>query len=410
MISKILKFTALTISSVALSLASVTSSSAEALKIGFVGGLTGACAKLVESELNGVQLAIKHLNDAGGLLGEPIEIVIRDSKSKPDEGAKMVRELAASENIDVLTGVCSSAVMLAMSAVSGELKIPFYTTVGASQKANIEAFQPYFWQTQANALMEARAAAEYVAANSEWKKIGLMGFDYEWGHTTVTAFSEHLKSLRPDVEMADPLWPKIGEQNMTSYVTAALASEPDVVFAAVFGGGLVNLVKQGKSFGMFERTNLVTLMTVDSMQALGDEMPEKGVAGVARAPFFALTGNEGVEEFIAAYREAHDKYPDDWAVLGYDGIMFLATAVKEAGSTDADAIMKAVVSVSYNGLRGNNMTVRALDHQMSAPVYVGPIARDSNYPFPILSPVQIIGSDATIPSEEYVMNSRANAK
>jgi len=235
--SRFLKFTALAVSTASLALGSVASATADGLKIGFVGGLTGACAKLVESELNAVRIAVDNINAAGGLLGEPVEIVVRDSKTKPDEGAKMARELVASENVDVLTGVCSSSVMLAISAVSSELKTPFYSTIGATQKANIEAYQPYFWQTGANAMMEARGAAEYVASNPEWKTVATLGFDYEWGHTSVNSFKEHLKTLRPDIEFANPLWPKIGEQNMTSYVTATLSSEPDFVYAAVFGGG-----------------------------------------------------------------------------------------------------------------------------------------------------------------------------
>lgn len=167
---RIMKLTKLVIPLLGLTLAQMTSAAADALKIGFVGGITGACARLVESELNALRLAVDHLNAAGGLLGNPVELVVRDSKTKPDEGAKMARELAASENISVLTGVCSSSVMLAVSAVSGELKIPFYSTIGATQKANIEAYQPYFWQTGANAMMEARGAAEYVASIPEWKK------------------------------------------------------------------------------------------------------------------------------------------------------------------------------------------------------------------------------------------------
>jgi len=390
-------------------LAPISSALAEPLKIGFVGGISGPCAKLVDSELKAVKLGVSKINAEGGLLGRKIELVIRDSKTKPDVGAKMARELATSEKVDILTGVCSSSVMLAISAVSKELRTPFYSTIGSTQKANIEAFQPYFWQTQANALMESRAAAEYVAKNSKWKKVAVMGFDYEWGHTSVGAFSEHLKSLRHDIEISSPLWPKIGEQNMTSYITAALSKEPDVVYAAVFGGGLINLIKQGKSFGMFERTNLVTLMTVDTMQSLGDAMPKKGVGGAARAPFFALGGNTGVEDFIKAYRKAYNRYPDDWAVLGYDGLMFLATAIKKAGSSDADAVMKAVVNVSYDGLRGKGMTVRALDHQMSAPVYVGPVKKGEAYPFPVIDPVQTITSDKTIPSAEYIKAARAKA-
>jgi len=365
---------------------------------------------LVGSELKAVRLGVAQLNKAGGLLNRKIDLIVRDSKTKPNEGAKQARDLIVNEKVDVLTGVCSSAVMLAMTAVSGELKTPLYSTIGNTQKANIQAFQPYFWQTQANALGEASAAAEFVALHKNWKTVVPMGFDYEWGHTSVDTFVSHLKRLRPDMVIAEPLFPKIGEANMTSYITAALTKNPDVVYEAVFGSGLINLVKQGKSFGLFKRSNLVTLMTVDVMQSLGNAMPDKGVAGYARAPFFELMGNPKAKAFVEAFKAKYNKYPDDWAVLGYDGLMFYAEVVKKAGSTDADKVIKALTKVSYDGLRGKGMTVRALDHQMSAPVWVGVVTKTGKYPFPIMKAVVRVGPDKTVPLAALVKALRAKAK
>lgn len=380
------------------------------IKIGFVGGISGPCGGLVGSELKAVRLGVAQLNKAGGLLNRKIELIVRDSKTRPDEGAKLARDLIVNQKVDVLTGVCSSAVLLAMTAVSGELKVPLYATVANTQRANIQAFQPYFWQTQANALGEATAAAEFVAQHKTWKKVVPMGFDYEWGRTSVKTFVKHLKTLRPDMVIADPIYPKLGEANMTSYITAALAQKPDVIYAAVFGSGLINLVKQGKSYGLFKRSNLVTLMTVDVMQSLGKAMPDKGIDGWSRAPFYELMGNPKTRAFVKAFRAKYNKYPDDWAMLGYDGLMFYADVIRKAGSVAAPKVIKALTEVSYNGLRGKGMTVRALDHQMSAPVWVGVVTKTSKYPFPIMTDVIRVGPDKTMPSVALVKAVRAKAK
>jgi branched-chain amino acid transport system substrate-binding protein len=393
----------------AMGLAAGAAQAADPVKVGFVGGISGACGPLVASELNAVKMGVAELNAKGGIVGRKVELVIRDSKSKPDEGAKMARDLVINEDVDVLTGVCSSSVMLAISAVSKELKTPFYSTIGSTQKGNIESFQPYFWQTQANAMMEAIAAAEYVAKNKQWKRITPMGFDYEWGHTSVKSFVSKLKELRPDVEIADPIYPKIGEKNMTPYITAALSSNPDAVFAAVFGGGLVNLIKQGKSFGMFERSNLVTLMTVDTMQALGKDMPKKGVYGISRAPFYAMMDNPKAKAFVDAYKKAHGDYPPDWAVSGYDGLMYYAAAAEAAGSVDADKLLKAVTSISHDGLRAAGMKVRAFDGQMNAPSYVGAVTHDSPYGFPIMNGLVKVDGEKVMLPESVIADMRAKA-
>jgi branched-chain amino acid transport system substrate-binding protein len=379
------------------------------VKIGFAGDLTGACAALTEDELNAVKIGVDELNARGGILGRKVELVIRDSQTKPDEGAKVARELIVDEKIDVLTGVCSSAVMLAESAVSGELKVPFYATIGSTQRANIELYQPYFWQAQANATMEAYAAAEYVAKKSEWKTIATMGSDYEWGHTSVAAFSERLKMLRPDVTIIEPIFPKVGETAMAPYITTVLNNKPDAVFAALFGGSLGSLIKQGQGFGFFQRTNLVTLMTVDTLQSMGSAMPASNVYGIARAPFFALEQTPEVKAFIEKYRAAYNEYPTDWSINGYDGLMFYAAAAEHAKSVAPDAIIKAISEISYDGLRGKGLKVRAFDGQMNAPSYVGKATKVPDYDFPILTEIEKFSGESLMVSEDAIAAARKAA-
>lgn len=381
-----------------------------AIKVGYVADLTGACAPIAEDGLNGSKLAVEMLNAKGGILGQPVELIVRDSQTKPEEGGKQARELAAAEDISLLTGVCSSAVLLAVTEVAKEFKIPHLAMIGSTQKANIEAFNPYFIQTQANATMEALAAAEYVAKKADWKKIAPMGFDYEWGHTSVEAFTSRLKELRPDMEITEPVFMKVGEQNMGPYVTAALSSQPDAVYAAVFGGGLVSLIKQGQSFGLFDKSNLVTLLTVDTLQSMGDAMPRERVFGVARAPFFALEQTPELAAFIESYRAAYNEFPTDWAINGYDSMMWYAAAATAAGTTESDAVIAAFHSGSFDGLKAKGLKVRAFDGQMNAPAYVGEVNFDPAFPFPTMKNVEKFAGESLMFSEETIQTMRDAAK
>ncbi len=380
------------------------------IKIGYAADMSGACGPLVDGATKAFRMGVEDLNKAGGLLGRKIEVIERDTKSQPAEGAKEVRDLIVNHKVDVVTGVCSSAVWLAESAVAAEFKVPLYTAIAATQTGTIEKWHPYTWQTGANTLMESVGAAEYVAANKNWKKVVPLAYDYEWGHTTVKAFSEHLKKMRPDIEIAPMVPVKLGDTNLTSYITATLAQKPDVVLGAIFGGGLVNLVKQGQTMGFFEQTNLLTLTTVDFQQSMGAQMPQKGIYGFARAPFNQLLGNPKAKAFVDAYKARHNKEPDDWAILAYDGLMFYAEVVKHAKSTKADDVVKALPQVTYNGLRSNKLKVRALDHQMNAPEWVGVIAKTPDYPYSVLTKAMLVEGDRTLPSEADVKARRAAAK
>jgi branched-chain amino acid transport system substrate-binding protein len=379
------------------------------IRIGYAADMSGACGPLVDGATKGFRQGVEELNATGGLLGRKIEVIERDTKTKPDEGAKEFRDLVVNGKVDVVTGVCSSAVLLAETAVSAELKVPFYSAIGNTQTATMEKGQPYYWQVAPNVLMESLAVAEYVAANKAWKKIAPVAFDYEWGHTSVKAFSEHLKKLRPDIEILPMVPVKLGETNMTSYITAVLAQKPDLVYGAIFGGGLVNFVKQGKSYGFFQQTSLVTLTTVDFLQSMGADLPETGLHGWARGPFTSLLDNPKAKTFVDSYKAKNGKEPDDWAVLAYDGLMFYAEAVKAAKSTKPDDVLKAVASVKYEGLRGA-MTVRGLDGQMAAPSFIGPVAKDAAYPYLTMKGATRVDASKTLVSEDVVKAARAAAK
>jgi branched-chain amino acid transport system substrate-binding protein len=384
--------------------ATTTAQAQDPIRIGYAADMSGACGPLVDGATKGFRQGVEELNAAGGLLGRKIEVIERDTKTKPDEGAKEFRDLVVNSKVDVVTGVCSSAVLLAETAVSAELKVPFYSALGNSQNATMAKGQPYYWQVAPNVLMESLAVAEYVAANKAWKKIAPLAFDYEWGHTSVKAFSEHLKKLRPDIEILPMVPVKLGETNMTAYITAVLAQKPDLVYGAVFGGGLVNLVKQGKAYGFFQQTSLVTLTTVDFLQSMGADLPDTGLHGWARGPFTSLE-NAKAKAFIASYKAKHGKEPDDWAVLAYDGLMFYAEAVKAAKSTQADDVLKAVASVKFEGVRGA-MTVRGLDGQMAAPSYIGPVVKDAGFPHLTMKGATIVDGAKTLPTEEAVKAAR----
>ena len=135
------------------------------IRVGYAADMSGACGPLVDGATKAFRLGVEELNGAGGLLGRKIEVIERDTKTKPDEGAKEMRDLIVTGKVDVVTGVCSSAVLLAETAVSAELKVPFYSAIANTQTATMEKGQPYYWQVVPNVLMESLAVAEYVAQN-----------------------------------------------------------------------------------------------------------------------------------------------------------------------------------------------------------------------------------------------------
>jgi branched-chain amino acid transport system substrate-binding protein len=377
------------------------------LKIGYVGGITGACAGLTSYAIKAMKLATDEINKSGGILGRQVEVIYRDSKTKPDEAAKQARDLILSEKVDLLTGVCSSSIFMAVNPIAEQYKVPLFSALSGTHRANIEFGHPYVFQTQPHTLIEGKALAEF-AAKQPWNKIVTMGLDYEWGRVTVQVFKEELKKIKPSVEFGKELWPRVGETNLTSYITAALADNPDAVMAVMFGGGTVSMIKQGEAYGFMKRTKLLTFMSTESLISLGNEIPE-GVYGWARAPFYALGTSQGAE-FVKKYRAANDgEYPADWGVLGYDVMYIIKAGIEKAGGTDPLKLRDALTSQTFHTLRGD-LTIRKLDNTMDSPVYMGVTKKTPDYPFPVMVDVNRIPGEHTLPSVAVVEELRKEAK
>src|SRR5262249_36057605 len=93
---------------------------AKPIRIGEINSYSGLATVYTFPYREGILMAVKEINDAGGVLGRPLEFVFRDDKLKPDEAVKAARELVGQEKVDFLAGCISSGVGLAISAYAKE--------------------------------------------------------------------------------------------------------------------------------------------------------------------------------------------------------------------------------------------------------------------------------------------------
>src|SRR3989441_10444391 len=280
---------------------SAGSALAQTVKIGTAMDLTGVAALIGKSGVAGMELAIEDLNKKGGLLGRTVELIVRDSKLRPEIGARELKELILNEKIDLALGPVSSGVGLAVSEVAKEHKVPICMHTANTERMTVERGHRYIFQLVPNTFMEGTMVGMRAAERKEWKRFILIGPDYDYGRTVAAAFTAKLKELRPDAEIAKEFWPKLGEPDFTSYITGILAQKPDVVYSILWGGDIVAFLKQAKPYGLFDKTPLIWLSELDTLRVLGPEMID-GVMGHTRAPFYAIKTRD-IREDIEKERE-----------------------------------------------------------------------------------------------------------
>jgi branched-chain amino acid transport system substrate-binding protein len=372
----------------------VTAQAQKSIKVGFPIILSGPGALFGEPALKGAQMFVEEVNAQGGVLGRKIELIARDTKGNADEAVRVSRELILKENVEFLVGTLTSAEGPAVSVVAKENKIVFIAPIPKTDQLTApDKLHPYVFRVAATTTMEGRSAAEIVA---KWPvtKIATISPDYAYGQDVTKSFVEHLKKLKPSVQIVDQQWPKLGEGDYTPFINAQLAKKPDAVFSSLWGGHFVTFAKQAKPLGYFDaiKNNMINVGEAgspESTKVMGKDYPV-GIWANSYDAFYwdgAPAAHKSYTARLAKYLK--DENPSSWAIQGFIGMQFLTEAVKKANSTDSDKVAKALLGLAVDTPVGR-LTIRAKDHQANRGQLYGKTMMDAKFPFPIMKPMEYV--------------------
>ena len=360
------------------------------IKVGFPMILSGPGALFGEPALKGGQMYVDELNAKGGVLGRKIELVPRDTKGNADEAVRVSRELILKENVDFLVGTLTSAEGPAVSVVAKENKIVFIAPIPKTdQLTAADKLHPYVFRVASTTTIEGRTAAELIA---KWnvKRVATISPDYAYGQDVTKAFVEYMKKIKPDAEIVDQQWPKLGEADYTPFINAQMAKKPEAVFSSLWGGHFVTFAKQAKPLGYFDAIKYNFFgageaASPETTKTMGADYPV-GIWGNSYDAFYWTEGPPAHREYVARVSKyLKDEYPSSWAIQGYIGMHALAEAIKKAGSTDSDKVSTALLGLTIDTPHGK-LTLRAKDHQANRAQIYGKTVKDPKYPFAIMKP------------------------
>jgi branched-chain amino acid transport system substrate-binding protein len=354
-----------------------------AIKVGVPMPLSGPAALYGEPAVKGMRLFVEETNASGGVLGKKIELVVRDSKASADEAVRVSREMILKEDVQFLVGTLTSAEGPAVSTIAKENKIILIAPIPKTDQLTAEKnLHPYVFRTAANTTMEGRSVAEIIATWKDVKKVATIAHDYAYGQDVAKAFIDHLKRLRPDIDVVDQQWPKLGEADYTPFINAQMAKKPDAVFSAMWGGHFVTWAKQAKPLGFFDLVQNRVVNggeggSVEATRALGPDYP----FGIW-ANTYDLASYDGQPETHKKYIEkikvfTNEDPPSTWPVTTYVAMQFLVEGIKKAGSIDSDKVAKALLDLTIDSPIGKQ-TLRASDHQADRGEFYGKMVKGPN--------------------------------
>ena len=382
----------------------VLSLAAGEIKVGIVDTYSGPASSYCNDVLDGFKLAVDKVNARGGVLGNKLTFVTRDDKFKVDLGLTSAKELIMRENVNVLMGTINSAVSLAVSDLAKKEKIPFIVTYGKSSAITGAKGHKFVFNMNENTEMVGKAAAVGLAKRP-FVKYWIAGDDYEYGHAVADGVWNHLKKIKPDVQLMGQSWWKVGEPDFTPYITSILSAKPDAVIVATGGAGCIPFLKAAKNTGFNEKVPIFmhTATELSTLRPLGLDAPE-GVIGTSNYYFYYPETPEN-KAFVDEFKKAYNRYPSFGSLIGWYTANFIAKAYEKAGKVDSEKFVEALSGLTINTPIGD-LTVGKHDNQLMLPMFMGVTKKVPGFDFLIASDIVTIPAAELVSTPEEIRKAR----
>jgi len=309
------------------------------IKIGANFEMTGNVANYGSATLDGLKLAIKEVNDAGGVNGKKITIVDADNKSEASEAVNAATKLISDDKVKVIVGPAVTANVIAESQVATDNKVPIIAPDATSPDVTVEngqvkpyVFRSCFIDPQQGSVM-AKFATEKLKAKTA---VIYVDNSTDYSKSLGKVFKEKFEAAGGKVLDQQAFVAK--DTDFKATLTTLKAANADVIFVPAYYEEVGKIVKQARELGI-------------TCPILGtDGWDDPKVADIAGADalnntFFSThysDKDESVKGFVDAFTSEYGHAPNVFAALGYDAGKMLVDAIKRAGSDDPEAIRKAL--------------------------------------------------------------------
>lgn len=337
------------------------------IKIGEINSYK-ALPAFLEPYKKGMELAVDQINAEGGVIGRPLELVIRDDNANPGDAVRAAQALVTRDGVDVLVGTFLSHIGLAVSDFAKQKKVFFLASEPLTDKLVWDKGNRYTFRLRPSTYMQvAMLVPQAVAMNK--KRWALVYPNYEYGQSGVETFKNLMKQAQPDIEFVAEQAAPLGKLDAGSVVQALADAKPDAVFNMLFAADLAKFVREGNTRGLFEEVEVVSLLTGEPeyLDPLKTETPEGWL--VTGYPWYGIQTPEH-EAFLAAYQAKFDDYPRLGSVVGYATIVSLKAGIEKAGSVDTEKVIEAFRGLKVTTPIGD-ITYRAADQQSTMGAFVG---------------------------------------
>ena len=311
------------------------------IRIGANFEMTGNVANYGIATLEGLKLAIKEVNEAGGINGKKIKLIEADNKSDTAEAVNAATKLIANDKVRLIVGPAVTGNVIAESQVAADNKVPVVAPDATSPAATVEngAVKPWIFRSCFTDDQQGEVMAQFAADNLK-AKTAVIYYDNstDYSKSLAAVFNEKFTAAGGTIALQETFLAK--DQDFKAVLTRIKSTNPDVIFVPAYYEEVGKIVKQARELGI-----MAAIIGTDGW----DDPKTAELAGVAALnnTYFSThysDKDESVRGFVEAFTKEYGHAPNVFAALGYDAGKLVADALKRAGDGDQEALRKALES------------------------------------------------------------------
>jgi branched-chain amino acid transport system substrate-binding protein len=357
------------------------------VKIGVLTDMNSLYADIVGAgSVAGAQMAAE---DAGAVLGQPVQVVSGDHQNKADIGAGIARQWYDTGGVDMIADGGSSAVALAVEEVSREKHKLVLFNGPASSDITGPRCSPYaaHWSYDTYALAHVTGSAIVKSGGRNWFFIGA---DYAFGHALQRDTAAVVEQSGGKV--LGTVYAPINTPDFSSFLLQAQSSKAQIIGLANAGGDTINSIKQGAEFGIVQggQKFAALLMFITDVHSLG----LKTAQGLQFTTAFYWDQDDATRAFSRRFFERVHHMPTMIQAGIYSATRHYLAAVKALGSTDPEQVMAKMRETPINDFMTKDGQLR-IDGRVVRDMYLVEVKKpeESKQPWDYLKVVEAVRGD-----------------
>ncbi|HWV37700.1 MAG TPA: ABC transporter substrate-binding protein [Vulgatibacter sp.] len=314
---------------------------------GEVSSLTGQEATFGASTHNGIMLAVKEINDAGGIDGKKIRVITYDDQGKPTEAAAATTRLIVQDKVHMVIGEVASSRSLAMAPIAQSNKVPMLTP--ASTNPRVTEGKDYVFRICFVDPFQGTVMAKFARETLQIDKVAVLRDvrnDYSVGLANyfVESFVDRGGTIVADQSYS------AGDIDFKAQLTTIRAASPQAIYVPGYYTDVALVARQARELGI--KVPLLGGDGWDSSKLY--EIAGDALEGSYFSNHYSLDNPDPrIRSFLQKYEAAYGQASDAMSALAYDAVMIAAQAVKAAGSTDGAKLRDALAATKdFQGVTG----------------------------------------------------------